>query len=38
MTMKIEEQKGTYSAFIRYSIRSAIAIAVVLALMAMFIA
>ncbi len=38
MSMEIEEQKGTYSAFIRYSVRSAIAIAAVLAFMAIFVA
>ncbi len=38
MAMDTEEQKVTYDGFLRYTVRSVIAIVVVLGLMAIFIA
>lgn len=38
MTMEIDDQKDTYSGFIRYTVRSVVAIVVVLVLMAAFLA
>jgi hypothetical protein len=36
--MDIEEQKGTYDGFIKYTVRSTVAIIVVMALLAIFVA
>lgn len=38
MSMEINEQKTTYDGFIRYSVRSVVAIIAVLVLMAIFVA